>query len=302
MSKVVITVGTIASGKSTWAKNTAANYSNIVVVERDDLRRMLGVPPIGDTEQERKVTKVQRAVIAAALADGIDVIISDTNTDKGIRNNLARFAHEHGADAEIKVFDTALDVCIERNAARAQPIPEHVVIKKYQQLQSQLANGRLRAGVIKAPVVTPYEHDYSGNKQDIVVFDLDGTLAGHLRSPYDYSKVSTDYAIDDVVDICRALSNTYKILFVSGRPDSCREDTQAWLQSFLGISSFARGYELHMRKAGDERPDYIVKNEIYDNEIIPRYNVIMAYDDRDQVVRHIRAKGITVAQVAYGNF
>jgi hypothetical protein len=57
-----------------------------------------------------------------------------------------------------------------------------------------------------------------------------------------------------------------------------------------------------MRKTGDLRPDYGSKNEIYDREVIPRYNVRMVFDDREQVVTHLRLRGITVAQVAPGRF
>ena len=57
-----------------------------------------------------------------------------------------------------------------------------------------------------------------------------------------------------------------------------------------------------MRKKGDQRPDYVIKNEIYDAEIIPNYDVLAVFDDRDQVVRHLRKRGITVFQVAPGRF
>jgi hypothetical protein len=57
-----------------------------------------------------------------------------------------------------------------------------------------------------------------------------------------------------------------------------------------------------MRKTGDHRPDYIVKNEIFDQRIRDNFNVLGAFDDRDQVVDMYRKMGITVFQVAPGNF
>ena len=77
-------------------------------------------------------------------------------------------------------------------------------------------------------------------------------------------------------------------------------DTLQWLED---NSDFEReDFTLHMRKSKDMRPDWIIKNEIYDNFVLPEYNVVMVFDDRDQVVRHLRRRGITVAQVAPGRF
>jgi hypothetical protein len=59
---------------------------------------------------------------------------------------------------------------------------------------------------------------------------------------------------------------------------------------------------LTMRKTGDRRPDYIVKRELFDTHIRNRYNVIVAFDDRQQVVNMYRDLGITVLQVAEGLF
>jgi hypothetical protein len=94
------------------------------------------------------------------------------------------------------------------------------------------------------------------------------------------------------------LSYYHKAIFVSGRENSCESDTRAWLNHYFPPDR----YQLYMRQAGDMRPDYIIKNEIYDEFIIPYYNITMVFDDRDQVVHHLRRRGITVAQVAPGRF
>jgi hypothetical protein len=59
---------------------------------------------------------------------------------------------------------------------------------------------------------------------------------------------------------------------------------------------------LFMRPAGDTRKDSIVKREIFDAEIAHRWRVIGVFDDRRQVVRMWRALGLTVFQVAEGDF
>jgi hypothetical protein len=57
-----------------------------------------------------------------------------------------------------------------------------------------------------------------------------------------------------------------------------------------------------MRKAGDDRKDSLVKEEIYNNNIAPKYNVFLVLDDRDQVVKFWRSKGLQCWQVAPGAF
>ena len=56
-----------------------------------------------------------------------------------------------------------------------------------------------------------------------------------------------------------------------------------------------------MRKDGDFRADYIVKQEIYDMHIKGK-NVLFVMDDRQQVVDMWRRNGLKCFQVAEGNF
>lgn len=302
MPKVIITVGVPASGKSTWAEAYVNAHPRTIIVCRDDLRAMQGCMPIGTPDQEKVITKIQNGMIEIALAEGKDCVVSNTNINKQHRKNLIKFAHEHLADVEVKVFDVPLEECIRRNTMRSRVVGGDIIRKMYDSMQAQVRAGAIKDEVIPCPRWGPYRHEYVADRRNAIVVDLDGTIAGHNRSPYDYSKVSTDYPIQDVIDVVNVLSDLYTVLFVSGRPDSCREDTEGWLDENTYAPMFRNGYELHMRKAGDQRPDFIIKNEIYDAEIIPRYNVVMAFDDRSQVVRHIRNRGITVAQVAAGRF
>ena len=88
------------------------------------------------------------------------------------------------------------------------------------------------------------------------------------------------------------------IVFCSGRTDDCRAATEVWLAEHVGVPYEA----LHMRATGDQRRDSIVKAEIFDREVRDKYHVVGVFDDRAQVVRMWRALGLTVFQVAEGNF
>jgi hypothetical protein len=62
------------------------------------------------------------------------------------------------------------------------------------------------------------------------------------------------------------------------------------------------GEALHMRGRGDHRPDQVVKRELYERRVRPRYTVTAVLDDRAKVVRMWRELGLTVLQVADGDF
>jgi adenylate cyclase class IV len=57
-----------------------------------------------------------------------------------------------------------------------------------------------------------------------------------------------------------------------------------------------------MRKTGDNRPDNIVKKEIFDSNIKNNYYIEFVLDDRNKVVKMWRELGLTCLQVADGNF
>ena len=59
---------------------------------------------------------------------------------------------------------------------------------------------------------------------------------------------------------------------------------------------------LYMRADGDFRSDDIIKAELLAKVRADGYEPIMAFDDRNQVVRMWRANGVPCAQVAEGDF
>ena len=291
MSTVYITVGIPASGKSTWAREMAPAMGAVIVC-RDDIRIMQGLKH-GDDEQ--RVTKVHRALIEGALLEGMDVIVADTNIVPKFRKQLIKFAHEHGADVVIKTFPIDVDEAILRdyNRDRAVQVGPQVIMRMHQQLEQNPVSDET------IPVNSYAEYEPKSNYPAIVV-DIDGTLA-HMknRSPYDESRVGEDEFDHIVSETILGLVNRTgaEVIVVSGRTDKCRKETEAWLDG----NGFPFDH-LFMRKSGDQRPDWIVKNEIYDASIIPYNDIIAVFDDRDQVVRHLRKRGIKVFQVAAGRF
>lgn len=141
------------------------------------------------------------------------------------------------------------------------------------------------------------------SKRMAVIVDIDGTLAKKHdgRGNFDWNLVGDDIPHKDIIELVNLYAyspnEAYVILVVSGRMDSCRVQTEQWLNKH-GVA----WDKLYMRKEGDFRKDAVVKLEIFENDIQPNYDVRIVIDDRDQVVEMWRSMGLRVLQVAYGNF
>jgi len=133
------------------------------------------------------------------------------------------------------------------------------------------------------------------------LFDLDGTLClKGDRDPFDWDHVGEDHPNIPVVKAARALlRGGHELGFISGRKERCRRQSLMWLMHHLVLADVPL---LWMRPDDDDRPDEIVKREIYENYIEPYHEIDAVFDDRDKVVRMWREIGLTCFQVADGNF
>ncbi|MEE6257706.1 phosphatase domain-containing protein [Plantactinospora sonchi] len=299
MTRLIATRGLPASGKTTFARKL---QPAVVRVNRDDLRRMLHGERLFTQWAEGQVTIVQRVQVEALLKAGIDVCVDDTNLRSRTLRDWAQLAARFGATFEVHDFtDVPVDECVRRDTER--PEQDRVGEEAIRRLHERYLAGRtLPLPVPTAEQGTPgtVYTPPTGDAPEIVLVDIDGTVAllGD-RSPYDMSRVGVDLPNTAVIAAVKAMHAAgYGIVFCSGRDASARADTERWLAAHVGVPYLA----LHMRAVGDARRDSLVKREIFDREIRDRYRVVGVFDDRMQVVRMWRALGLTVFQVAEGDF
>jgi predicted kinase len=298
MTRLLITRGLPASGKTTFARKL---QPQVVRVNRDDLRLMLHGRRLFTQWAEGQVTAAQRAAVEVLLRARADVIVDDTNLRAKTVREWAELAAKFHATFEVHDFtDVPLEECLRRDAGR----PDDVRVGEQgirRMFDRYLAGRNLPLPV---PFVAPggpgviYQPDQE--LPPVVLVDIDGTVAlMNGRSPYDMTRVGEDVPNHAVVAAVRAMHAAGNaIVFCSGRDDSCRDETEAWLELYVGVP-----YEgLFMRAFGDSRRDSIVKREIFDAEIRDRWRVVGVFDDRQQVVRMWRELGLTVFQVAEGDF
>lgn len=146
------------------------------------------------------------------------------------------------------------------------------------------------------------------------IFDIDGTLADcshrlhhivreegdHRPKDWDgfHKHTSGDTPIPAIVSVCKAIIDAGNfVIFVTGRSEDCRADTEKWLAEHV-----SEGHRLYMRASGDRRDDVIVKRELLGEVIADGFAPVMAFEDRARVVAMWRSEGVPCAQVSEGDF
>lgn len=301
--KLIITIGISGSGKSTWAhEQWKSNPARYTIVNRDKIREMLFGFTEGNSYQyyadpkiggyEKQVTRYEDTLIHEGLNHGKEVIVDATNLTYPL---LKRFRYWN-VPTEVKVFEANLEQSIERDYARYRKVGDLVIRRQYQRFIT------LMNKVAKEPIdFTPTTITMNNDNDPVVIFDIDGTLA-HMnretRSPYDWHKVGEDTVDEPTALMLRhlAMNMDTKIIICTGRDGVCLEETKIW----LGENNIPWD-EIFIRNQGDQRADWIVKEEMW-REIAEDYNIVGMFDDRLQVVRRARALGLKVFNVEYNNF
>lgn len=301
--KVLILKGLPASGKSTFAKKLVGGDirdmgNNWKRVNKDDLRAMLDNSYF-NKPNERFVLKTRNWLIENALLDGFSVVVDDTNFGRHedeIRALVDEFNKTKNymkpkVTVDVKdFFDTPIELCLERNIKRSNPVREHVIWDMYNRFLRPPEQAPVKSGV----KYTPPE-----GKPRAIICDIDGTLAHMVdRGPFNWDKVDGDVLDETVAGVLSRHTDDFTIIMLSGRDAVCRDLTEKWLGD-KGV----RYDHLYMRTAGDNRKDNIVKRELFDAHIRDNYQVEFVLDDRNQVVDMWRNElGLKVLQVAEGNF
>ncbi len=308
-----------ASGKSTRAREIADD-TGAVVVCRDDLRKMLHGIYFNDGKNHPKTPKVfedevtvaERALVQAFLKEGVSVVVDATHLEPQFLRKQAKLSAQYGAkfervDMEASVLKCQANDLLRRN--RGERFVGEDVINRMAKRHPQKNWPNIQA----PPTFVPEPVEWIDGLPDCILVDIDGTVAHHegIRSPYDYSDVTRDdidpyvpWLVNRIYELRYTTgSHRTKVIFVSGRDDVCRDDTVVWLHA-AGIAFD----ELHMRPTGakdgngNKLPDYLVKYDLFNENIRGKYNVRFVLDDRNQVVNLWRALGLKCLQVQPGDF
>lgn len=295
MPKLVMLIGPPGSGKSTLAKS---EFRDCAYVNQDSQGKE------GHKEAFQK-----------ALESGLDVVVDRMNYNQEQRARYAVPAIEKGYEIKLVVLHVPYDVCYSRCMNREG----HETIKDETNAKSALKNfftNYIRPTPEEFPNAIDVDIEYRSPTREkflkrAIVCDLDGTLCnidhrlhwvrnGKKDWVNFFRNIPFDTPNQWCLDLVRAMRDRgYDIVFASGRPSDYEEETENWLLDNLKEISY---FDLYMRHEGDYRQDNIVKMNILDFELLPRYNILFVIDDRKQVVDMWRERGLVCLQCAEGNF
>jgi predicted kinase len=304
--KVLINIGLPGSGKTTWSKDFVSKNPDWVRVGRDDFRFMLKDSPILDPKGEKMLNDLMTQTTRKALLSGYNVVLDNTHCKLKYINEAVASVNDL-ADVDFRYFDVPMTTCIERDKLREKKVGTPVITKMAKDLAVLLDTFGWQPVKQKGKTITDYTANWDPALPFAVITDVDGTIAhmGTRRGPFDWKKVGVDAPDPIIIGALKAWkmagfnaeTDNIQILVVSGRDGSCRKETEEWLDAY-GVPHDA----IFMRPANDFRKDSLIKKEIYENDIKGKYNVIMVYDDRNQVVDVWRGLGLKCAQVEPGEF
>lgn len=293
--KVFMTIGLIASGKSTYAKNLVKENPNIQRVSRDDIRSMTTDYQF-TSENEKIVDKLYRSLIETYLISTTkDIIMDEQNLNVERKEEFKKWILSIEPDVEfIEIeFPITLGEAIERDSKRERPIGKSVIKQTYQKYEIQLKQ-----------MVEKHKPKQviDANLPWCCLIDIDGTLADSTnRRIFDDTQLMTDNVINPVRNILlnhlfinsEMPDNSRQSIFImSGRKDSCKDKTIEWLNA-----NSIPFNDIFMRKADDNRKDTVVKQELYEQHIKGKYNVAYVVDDRPSVCQMWINNGLFVFNV-----
>ena len=149
-------------------------------------------------------------------------------------------------------------------------------------------------------------------EKNIVIFDLDGTLANiddrreksmKPNGKLNWDKFSSDELIKTdlpnipVIKTAKLFhQNGFKIYVLSGRSINTKRVTTQWLKKYDVPFDV-----LKMREKNDNTPDEVIKKE-YVVKLAILDNIFLIFDDREKVVKMWRSLGLSCFQVDEGKF
>jgi predicted kinase len=122
-------IGLHGSGKTSDATSwVAEDPAHRCRISRDDTRTMAHGGHLGTRNQEEIVTRLRNAMIRTMLMGNTSIVVDETNLRWQHLDRLRVIAARFAARFEVVSYlDVPMDICIQRDANRPDPVGEHVI-------------------------------------------------------------------------------------------------------------------------------------------------------------------------------
>lgn len=132
MNKIILTQGIQGSGKTTWAKAwVAEDPEHRIRINNDDITSMWG-QPFGTPGLYERLKNTRVYMICRAMSEGLDIVIDNMNLSNSSLKEIQTITEDNDYVIEYKDFTKVpLEVCIERDSKRENPIGEKIIRDTY---------------------------------------------------------------------------------------------------------------------------------------------------------------------------
>ena len=313
MNKIILVLGISGSGKTYWSRQWAEeDPEHRIRLNYDDIRCMFGKYWVPD-RREQLVKDTFMYALRQAMYMGYDIVIDNmSNLNPKHQKEYIDLVNENNSfeespkyEIEFKWFDTPIETCISRDAARENPIGEKVIKQQWSKYRTTIIQHSIKE-MLENQVVQNI------NLPHCIIVDMDATLCFNTNGRPFWGTDADERVIDDVpntpvVELVKHYkeapygTNPYKyernIIIVTGRSESARVGTEMWLKKY-GVPYD----EILMRPNRDMTKGDELKQILYDNEIKDKYYVDFVLEDSTKVVKMYRRLGLTVLQPNEGKF
>lgn len=285
MAKIIMLKGLPASGKSTYAEKLCEK-KNYIRLNDNDFKKTFFI----NGTPNKIIEKFKENFISDAIKENINVVIDDCNLNPINEKKYKELSHKLNCGFTINdsFLEIPVEECIKRDLSRKNSIGSRKIYDLFFKF-------------VFKPVTQQLEENW--DKKRAIIVDIDGTLALNEsnRGWKEYSKVindTPDPLVSLILDSIDDSTGGYylDILLVTARKEDSREVTENWLKT--NMIPYKRMY---MRDNDDERSDWEVKCDIYNNDIEKEYCVLGVFDDRPKVCDMWRSLGLKVCQVSSHN-
>lgn len=127
-NKLFILIGIPCSGKTYYSEKYLVN-KDTTVVSTDDIRKETYGFFIYNERSNKVIIKKSKEILEQGLIDKYNVIYDATNTNKTFRKSIVRIGKKYNAEIIGIVFNTNIDICLDRNNKRPKErrVPEDII-------------------------------------------------------------------------------------------------------------------------------------------------------------------------------